>query len=106
MSFTGWLRIYRVYYSGSIYHIRLWLVNQTHTSTKIDIIQVNGDLIVYSDETSLLPFTPQSSGWAGNITVRVEFHYNAYCTLYTSLYYNYTQAAIGELKSTLNIKSS
>jgi len=105
-SFTGWLRVHSISCNGSIYYIKIWLVNQTTTSTEISIIQVNSDLIIYPDETSLLEFTPQYNGWASNITVRGELYYSTHCTIQTSFYYNYTSAAIGELRATLNIKSN
>jgi len=105
MSFTGWFRVHSASCNGSIYYIGVWLVNQTSTSTRANITQVDTSLLIYPEETSLLVFTPQPTGWAGNVTVRVEFYYNTYCTLQSSFYYNYTSATIGELKATINIKS-
>jgi hypothetical protein len=105
MSFTGWFRVHSASCNGSIYYIGVWLVNQTSTSTRANITQVDTNLLIYPEETSLLVFTPQPTGWAGNVTVRVEFYYNTYCTLQSSFYYNYTSATIGELKATINIKS-
>jgi hypothetical protein len=103
-SFTGWLRVHSVSCSGSIYYIKVWLVNQTSTSTRVNITQVDGYLLVHPEETSLLVFTPGSTGWAGNVTLRAELYYRARCTLQVSFYFNYTSAAVGELRATLYIK--
>jgi hypothetical protein len=104
-SFTGWLRVHSVSCSGSIYYIGVWLVNQTSTSTRVNITQVDGYLLVHPEETSLLVFTPGSTGWAGNVTLRAELYYRAHCTLQVSFYFNYTSATVGELRATLYIKS-
>jgi len=104
MNFTGWLRLYNASCNGSIYSIKVWLVNQTATSSSINITQVDSNLLVYPDETSLIILTPRSTGWAGNVTLRAELYYNTYCTLYTYFYYNYSIGAFSWLDATINIK--
>lgn len=104
--FTGWLRLYNASCNGSIYSIKVWLVNQTATSSSINITQVDSDLLVYPDETSSIILTPRSTGWAGNVTLRAELYYNTYCTLYTYFYYNYSIGAFSWLDATMNIKGS
>ena len=102
--FTGWLRVHSASCNGSIYAIEVWLADLTTTSTRVKITKIDGDLLVYPDETSSLVFTPQPTGWAGNVTIRAELYYGAYCTLHTSFYYSYASAAIGELGAILNIR--
>jgi len=101
--FTGWLRVHGASCTGPIYSIEVWLANQTATSTRATITQVDGDLLVYPDETSPLVFTPQPTGWVGNVTLRAELYRGTYCTLHISFLFSYTSAAIGSLKATVNI---